>query len=83
MRNVVYYMCKKAMSKKLLSQNYNFFLKVDTSRYKGEWIAIAGRKIVAHGKDAQEVYKTAKKKAPTKDISLAKAPDEQMLILNF
>lgn len=71
------------MSKKSISQNYNFFLKVDTSRYKGEWIAIAGRKIVAHGKDAQEVYNIAKKKAPTKHISLAKAPHEQMLMKNF
>lgn len=63
--------------------NYKFFLTTDTSKYKGEWIAIAGSKIIAHGKDAQEVYKNAKKKASGKDISLAKAPDEQMLILTF
>ena len=68
---------------KLGSTNYDFFLKVDTSRYKGEWIAIAENKIVAHGKDAQKVYQTAKKKSSGKNISLAKAPEEQMLVLTF
>ena len=66
-----------------LTANYDFFVKTDTSKYTGEWIAIAGKKIVAHGKDAEKVYKSAKKKAPGKNISLAKAPDEQMLVLKF
>lgn len=66
-----------------ISTNYNFFLKTDTSKYKGEWVAIAKNKVVAHGKDAQKVYQIAKKKAPNKEISLAKTPDEQMLILAF
>lgn len=53
---------------------------MDTSKYKGEWIAIAKNKVMAHGKDAQKVYMLAKKKAPSKDISLAKAPEEQMFV---
>lgn len=68
---------------KLSSPNYDFFLKMDTSKYKGEWVAISGNKVVAHGKDAQKVYANAKKKVPIKDISLAKAPEEQMLVLTF
>lgn len=64
------------------SSNYDFFIKADTSPYKGEWIAIAGKKIVAHGKDAETVYKSAQRKTHLKNISLAKAPDEQMLVLN-
>lgn len=63
--------------------NYEAFLKLDTSPYKGEWIAISKDKVVAHGKDADVVYKTAKKKTPSGRISLAKAPDEQMLVLTF
>lgn len=63
------------------SANYDFFLKTDTSPYKGEWIAIAGKKIVSHGKDAGAVYKNAQRKTHLKNISLAKAPDEQMLVL--
>lgn len=65
---------------KKVSANYDFFLRTDTSRYKGEWIAIADNKVVAHGSDAKKVYATAQKKT-LKPISLAKAPDEQMLVL--
>lgn len=68
---------------KVTTSNYDFFVKTDTSKYKGEWIAIADKKIVAHGKDAQKVYQAAKKKVPKVEISLAKAPDEQMLVLRF
>lgn len=71
------------MAKKKLSKNYDYFVKKDTTKYKGEWIAIAGEKIIAHGKDAGQVYKLAHKKAPGKNISLAKTPDEQMLVLRF
>ncbi len=64
-------------SKKL--SNYDYFLKVDTSPYKGEWVAITQSKVVAHGKDAQTVYKQAKKRNPTSEVSLAKVPSEQVL----
>lgn len=63
--------------------NYEFFLHADTSAYKGQWIAIADQKILAHGKDARRVYRAAEKKHPKGNISLAKAPDEQMLVLRF
>ena len=71
------------IQKKSLLSNYDFFLKTDTSKYKGEWIAIAKNRVVAHGKDAQKVYQSAKKKVSKTNISLAKTPDEQMLILKF
>ncbi len=71
------------MSKKKAASNYDFFIKTDTSSYKGECIHIAKNKIIAHGRDADKVYKIAKKKAPESKISLAKTPDEQMLILKF
>lgn len=63
--------------------NYDYFLKVDTSPYKGEWVAIAKSKVVAHGKDAQKVYNQAKKKTPKEDVSLAKVPSEQVLVLRL
>lgn len=70
-------------SRETPSQNYNFYIKADTSIYKGEWIAIARKKIVAHGRDAQKVYKQASKKYKNEDISLAKVPEEQTLILKL
>ena len=69
--------------KKKITTNYDLFLKTDTSKFKGEWLAMTAKKIVAHGKDAKLVYEAAKKKAPGHKISLAKAPDEQMLVLKF
>lgn len=65
------------------STNYEYFIKADTSAYKGEWIALAGKKIVSHGKDAGQVYNQAKQKYPKEDISLAKIPEEQTLILGL
>ena len=69
--------------KQATSSNYDFFVRTDTSQFKGEWIAIAGDRVVAHGNDAQKVYAAAQKKTRSQPISLAKAPDEQMLVLSF
>ncbi len=63
--------------------NYDYFIKANTSAYKGEWIAIANKKIVAHGTDADSVYRKAKKKQKSAHISLAKVPDEQLMVLRF
>lgn len=63
--------------------NYNFFIKTNTSAYKGEWVAISGEKIVSHGRDAQKVYKQAKQIVKTSDISLGKIPQENTLVLKF
>lgn len=65
------------------SANYDFFIKTDTSKYKGEWIAIAKDRIVAHGLDAERVYKKAAKKVKKAEISLAKVPEKQLLVLTF
>ena len=70
-------------TKKKVSSNYEYFIKTNTSGYKGEWIAIAKQKVVSHGKDAQKVYKQANKKYKNDEISLAKVPEEQTLILKF
>lgn len=61
--------------------NYEYLLKLDTAKYKGEWVAIANAKVVAHGKEADKVYNLAKKKFKPGSISLTKTPNEQMLVL--
>lgn len=64
------------------SANYNFYLKLDTSKYKaGEWIAMAKNRVFAHGEEADKVYKEAVKKAQTDDVALAKIPQAGMMIL--
>lgn len=71
------------MIKQTPSANYDYYIHTDTSPYKGEWIAIAKKKIIAHGKDAERVYKQANKKFKNEEISLAKVPEEQTLILQL
>lgn len=65
------------------SKNYLNFLKINTSRFRGEWVVLAGKNIVAHGKKADFVYKKALKTYPKEKISLAKIPLEASLVLSF
>lgn len=71
------------MAAKRTLSNYEYFVRTDTSSYKGEWVAICGKRVVAHGKDAESVYKQAKKRNPRGSISLAKVPHEEVLVLRF
>jgi len=63
--------------------NYDYFLKLDTSTYKGKWIAIAKNKIAAVDMRADEAFKRARKKFPKSKISLAKVPPEETLVLKM
>ncbi|MCL4360660.1 DUF5678 domain-containing protein [Patescibacteria group bacterium] len=62
--------------------NYNFFVETDTSRFTGEWIAIARKKILAHGPDAKKVYEQGKRKANRARVSLAKIPDKRHVVFS-
>lgn len=67
------------MGKVSTASNYDYFIKLDTKPYKGEWVAIADKRVMSHGKDAEVVYQKAKQKAKTAQVSLAKVPEEQIL----
>ena len=64
----------------MITQNYNFFMETDLSKYIGEWIAICNGKIVAEGKDIKDVYKEAKKKCPNKRPLITKVPEKETMI---
>jgi len=57
------------------SENYDFHMKLDTTPYIGEWLAISGGKLIAHGKRADKIYEEAKKKVGKKIIALVKVPE--------
>jgi len=63
------------------SKNYNWYIKADTSKYAGQWIAIVDGKVASWGNDAQKVYEEAKKTHPDKKPSLAKVPKEEIFVL--
>lgn len=61
--------------------DYNWFVKTHLSRYKGKYVAIAGKKVVSSGYDAKEVYEKALKKSPEIKPTLAKIPSEDIMVL--
>jgi len=65
----------------LLSENYEWYIRADTQRYAGKWIAIVDQKVVASGDDAEEVCREAKTKYPEKKPSIAKVPSKEILVL--
>jgi len=62
------------------NKNYEIFLKTDVSAHIGEWVAISGGKIVAHGKKVKEVLNEANHKCPGKRPLLARVPEKETMI---
>lgn len=69
------------MKKKL--SNYEYFLKLNVSSYKGKWVAITDNKVAAVGERADETFKAAKKKYPKSNISITKVPSAGALVLTI
>ena len=59
---------------------YEFYLKADVSRYAGEWLAIVGTEIVAHGKTVKEALAEAERKYPKEKILMAWAPSNETML---
>lgn len=66
---------------KTTTKEFDFFLKANLEKYKGEYVAIVEKKIAAHGKNAKEVWQKARKKFPKTLPTIAKIPQEEALIL--
>ncbi len=58
-----------------------FFVAIDFSKYKGRYVAIVGRRIVASGKDAEKVWLEAKRKHPDAQPELLKVSKGETLVL--
>lgn len=63
-----------------LESDYNYFLKADTSQYKGKWLAISEGKIIAVGKDIKKVTEIANKKIGSNKFLLVRVPAEDTMI---
>ncbi|MBI4045159.1 MAG: hypothetical protein HY392_05600 [Candidatus Diapherotrites archaeon] len=62
--------------------HFKDFLKKDFSRHEGEWIAISGARVIAHGKSISKVIAKARKNSKGKEYAYAKVPKKsQALIL--
>ena len=59
-------------------KSYQYYIETDTSKYVGEWIAVAGDRILAHGKNVKKVVAEANKSG--KKFILAKVPSQETMI---
>lgn len=63
---------------------YEFFLKSIRrlmDRYEGQYVAIVGTSVVAHGDDAKSVYEKAHKMHPDERILIGQVPVKEAMIL--
>ncbi len=63
-----------------MDKNYQYFMKTNIDRYIGQWIAICGQSIVAHGTDVKKVFREAKEKCPDVRPLLTRVPDKETMI---
>ncbi len=63
------------------SKEFDFFLRADLSRFAGQYIAIVGQQVVAHGSNAEAVWRQAKRRFPSSTPTLGKLPHAETLVL--
>jgi hypothetical protein len=63
---------------------YGFFLRSLRSlieKYEGQYVAVAGARVVAHGPDGRKVYDLARSTHPRSKILLAQVPAKEAMVL--
>ena len=64
-----------------MSDNFQTFLKLDTSKYLNQYIVMIDKKVVANGKDIVSMLASVRKKYPHKTPFIAKIPEKSVLVL--
>ena len=64
-----------------MSENFQAFLKLDTSELANQYVVIINKKIFATGRDIEKMLKKARKQYPSKIPFVAKIPGEELLVL--
>jgi len=73
---------KRDIKKELkISPEFDFFLHNPLSRYEGKYVAILGKKVIASGISAKDVWDEAIKKYPNQIPTLAKLPKKEILVI--
>lgn len=65
----------------MVSENFNFIVNGNFHKYAGQWIAVAGSKVVAEGDSASEVISKAKKVTKKKSTIMRVPGNNQILLL--
>lgn len=65
-----------------MSSDIEWYAKADLSKYKGKYVAISDKKVVASGTNAKKVLEEAKRKYPKKTTYMAKVPEDETFVLS-
>lgn len=72
----------KPIAKSLkISSEFDFFLHNPLTRYEGKYVAILGKKVVASGISAKDVWDEVIKKYPNQIPTIAKLPKNEILVM--
>jgi len=69
---------------KMRADSYVFFLRSLRrlmQEYEGEYVAVVGAKVVAHGRHGKEVYEQARRRHPHSRILLGQVPAKEAMVL--
>ena len=64
-----------------MSENFQAFLKLDTSKLANQYVVIINKKVYATGQDIEEILEKARKEYPDQIPFVAKIPDKELLVL--
>ncbi len=64
-----------------MRDEYEYFIKLDTSPYMGEWVAICNIQVVSHSRPFKEAYYEAKKVCGHTRPFVAMVPTDQTMLL--
>jgi len=64
-----------------MSDNFQTFLKLDTSKHLNQYIVMIDKKVVANGKDIVSMLNSVRKKYPHTTPFIAKIPEKSALVL--
>ncbi len=66
-----------------MKNDIEWYAKADLSKYRGKYVAILDKKVVASGINAKKVIEEAKRKYPRKESFLVKVRGDETLVLSL
>ncbi len=63
------------------SRDYEWFVRADMGRYRGKYVIVKGRRVVASGTNLGELIRQFKQEHPGQSPIITKIPKDEVLIL--
>ncbi len=64
----------------MASRDYEWFVKADMGKYRGKYVIVKGRKVVASGTNLKELIRRFGRKYPGQTPIVTKIPKDEVLI---